>query len=308
MSINSPDANLCARNSPLCIKLLTLECGEDKSKGVGILCSVSENGRRRGSVVIEGRSCKAGRVSAEPIFIVAQGEVVVIKTDAAVHQPLVALTRRKGKPGARAEDPVQIVFEHVTLWRDDPVRHLLGEGCPGAEMEIGQARSSEGRIGIAVIVITNAKVDCKAVTHFPCVLSKCAPGCLGVAVVVRLRLSSQRIIGEISLGVRVVINQVNERIKLKIGLSVRSHEECYIVTMPTLVAGFNGVRTNDMGQNVAPVIAVLDVVAQGETHPKAGVDSGNIHDRHSKQAALWCKALDTAISKEGLIECVRREG
>src|ERR1700722_1945658 len=106
MSINSADANLCARNSPLCIKLFTLECGEDKPKGIGILCSVSENGRRRGSVVIEGRPCKAGRVFAEPIFSVAQGEVVVIKTDAAVHQPLVALSGRKSKTGARAEYPV----------------------------------------------------------------------------------------------------------------------------------------------------------------------------------------------------------
>src|SRR5271170_1674244 len=125
MSIDSADANLCARNSPLCIKLLTLERGEDKPKGVGILCSVSENGRCRGSVVIEGRSCKTGRVSAKPIFRVAQGEIVVIKTDAAVHQPLVALSGRKGKTGAWAEDVVQIVLEYVTLWRNNPVCHLL---------------------------------------------------------------------------------------------------------------------------------------------------------------------------------------
>lgn len=98
MSINSADANLCTRNSPLCIKLLTLKRREHKPKGVGVLCSVSEYGRCCGSVVIEGRSRKAGRVSAKPIFSVAQSEIVVIKTYAAVQQPLVALSGRKANP------------------------------------------------------------------------------------------------------------------------------------------------------------------------------------------------------------------
>ena len=78
--------------------------------------------------------------------------------------------------------------------------------------------------------------------------------------------------------------------------------------MPPFVADFEGVGALDMRQHIAPVIAVLHIIAQRKAVSKANAQPGDIDHGHREQAGRWRKPFDSAVPEEPLVERVGREG
>lgn len=161
----------------------------------------------------------------------------------------------------------------MVLGGDDTVGDLLLKAGPGAEVKVRQAGSGKGRIRVAEVVVADTVVGRDLLGDSPRVFDEAAARCLRIAVVVGLRLACQRIVGEIAFGVGIVIDEVDQAVELEVGLCVGACKERDIVSVPALVARPNRVRSLNVREDVAPVIAVLDIVSQSEaiakTNPKA---------------------------------------
>ena len=95
-------------------------------------------------------------------------------------------------------------------------------------------------------------------------------GCHGVAVVGILRLAGERIVRKRVFAEGLVLHQVEYIVKLEISLATGRCEERDIVAMPAFIAHFQAVVPLDLCQNVAPVITMLDEIAERESVSEAG--------------------------------------
>ena len=100
----------------------------------------------------------------------------------------------------------------------------------------------------------------------------------------------------------MVIDEIDDAVELKVRLGVCGGEERDIIPVPAFVAGPDGVRTVNVGQHVAPMIAVLDEVAQGKAGAEACAERGDVYDRHGEVAAGGREALDAVIAEISLVD------
>ena len=63
-------------------------------------------------------------------------------------------------------------------------------------------------------------------------------------------------------------NQVENVVELKISLAARAGEQRHVIAVPSIVAESSKCGSLNASQNIAPVIAVLDEITQGETIAK----------------------------------------
>ncbi len=283
--VDPADADLAAYDASFGVERLPAECRVGVAEWICVLGSVAEDRGGGGSVVIERRPGEVRWIAAKSVFRVAQREVVVKEADAPVHEPLVVVAGGVREAAARAEDPVQVMVVDVTLGGDDAIGHLILKGRAGAQVEVRKAGTGKGGIGVAEVIVADTVVDGEFGRNLPGVLDEGAAGGLGVAVVVGLRLAGEGIVGETALGVGIVVDQVDEAVELERRLGVSRSEECDVIAMPAFVTGTDGVRSVDVGEDVAPVVAVLDVIAQGEARSEADAESGDIDDGNGEVAA-----------------------
>ena len=145
-------------------------------------------------------------------------------------------------------------------------------------MEIGEHRSLQRHVGIAEVVVANAVVDGELAIGLPRIFGEDAESGRLVPVVARRGLAGHRIIGQAGFGVRVVVDQVDHVLEVEIGLPICSREQSYVVATPNFESALEAMRTNDLGQHVAPVIGVLNVIPFRKAIAPAGAQLIHIHD------------------------------
>ena len=307
-AVYAADADLRADDATFGVKRCADKGRVGVAEGIRVLGAIAEDGLGGGAVVEEGGTDEAGRVAAEAVFRVSEGEVVVVKTDAGVDEGLVVVAECVSKAAAGAEDVVEILGEGVALGGHCAGGDLCGEVGAGAEVEVGEAGASEGWVGVAEVVVTEAEVDGELLAGLPGVFHEGTGGGLGVAVVVGLGLAGDGIVGEAAFCVGVVVDEVDEAVELEGGLGEGGGEEGDVIAVPSFIASLDDVTALDVGEDVAPVVAVLDVVAEGEAGAEAYAEAGDIDDRNGEGAAGGGETFNAVVTDEGFIEGVGGEG
>src|SRR5664279_173635 len=78
--------------------------------------------------------------------------------------------------------------------------------------------------------------------------------------------------------------------------------------MPSFIAELEAVPSVNLGEHVAPVIAVLDVVALRKSDSPSHPELADTHDRYGKVAGLVEVSFDSVVTKAGFVQHRRREG
>ena len=94
---------------------------------------------------------------------------------------------------SRAEDPVHIMVQSMTLLFHDAVGDLLREAGTRAAMEVCENTIPNG-IGIAIIVISQTIVECESLIYLPGIFSKAATNRHPEVVVARLGLPGNDVV------------------------------------------------------------------------------------------------------------------
>src|SRR5579883_1253567 len=170
-------------------------------------------------------------------------------------------------------------------------------------MEIGKRRTSRW-IRISIIVVPKAIVDCETVSYAPGVLSKNAKGALGILILTRHRLACNRIVGKTALGIRVVIDQVNHAVVLKIWLSIGRSKEGQIISVPAFHSHTDGMFSLNPCENIAPVIIVFSILGISKTNSPTNAKIVHIHNWNRKQTFLRIRGLQIVIAKKCLVQRV----
>ena len=106
-----------------------------------------------------------------------------------------------------------------------------------------------------------------------------------IAVIVCLGLAGEGIVGKATFGVGIVVDQVDQAVELEGGLRICGGKQSDIVAVPAFVASTDRVQAVDVGEHVAPVIAVLDVVSQSKAGTEADTEAADIDDGDGEVAA-----------------------
>ncbi len=291
-------------DTTLRIERLALDGGIGKAEGIAVLRAEAEDGRGGRSIILKGWSGEAWGIAAETVLAVAEGEVVVKETDAAMHEELAAFGRRVCKAAAGAEDVVQIPREDMALLGEFGIGDLLREARSCAEMKVRETGAGERGVGVAEVIVANAVVDSELLRGLPGVFDEGAAGGLGVTVVIGLGFAGEGVVGEATFGVGVVVDEIDQAVELEAWLGVGGGEEGDVVAVEAFVTGLDRVRSVHVSQHIAPVVAVLDEVAKGKARAKAGPQRGDIHNGYGEVAGCGCEAFNAVVADIGLVEQV----
>src|SRR5450631_283936 len=77
--------------------------------------------------------------------------------------------------------------------------------------------------------------------------------------------------------------------------------------MPSFIAELKAMPSVNLGQHVAPVIAVLDVVTLRKSDSPSHPELADTHDRYGKVAGLVEVSFDSVVTKAGFVQHRRRE-
>src|ERR1035437_2451810 len=221
---------------------------------------------------------------------------------ASANYPLSTSSRIVGEAGAWAEDPVDVVTQYIRLYLHDGTCHLLRDVRSRREMEVGESRTFQRHVWIAVIVIANAIVDGQSAIHLPCIFRKHAEGGFLVAVVVWFWLSCNRIVREISFAIRVVVDEINHVGVRDVRLAKGARKQSDIITAPCFKALLDARRANHPGEDIAPVIAVLDVIAVGETISPSCTQVSHVYDWNGEEAGVGRVTFNPVVAEYRFVQ------
>ena len=117
------------------------------------------------------------------------------------------------------------------------------------------------------------------------------------------------VIHHAAFGVRRVLRQIQQIIKLEFRRGPRSLEGLDIVAKPSFVSEFQDVCTANVGQYVPPVIVVLDEIALGKALPIEAAEAVQIgKSRHPHRwdgeiASLMLHTFDPVLGEDGFVQC-----
>ena len=101
-------------------------------------------------------------------------------------------------------------------------------------------------------------------------------------IIIWKRVSGYRIEGDVGLGERVVVDQVDDARVGKDRLAVPSGELRQILSVPSLVSELEGVAAADKGHDVPPVEGMLDVILVRIRVAPAYPEIRNVHHRNGE--------------------------
>ena len=307
VQIISVDPDLRARNAALRIERLSHKGWVLEAEWIRVFCAIAEDGWGGGSVVIERWRNGSRWIAPQIVLSISQRDVVVENSKSTAYHPLTGSKWIVCKTAARTEDPVDIVVEYIRLLdhrrTGNPLRHVWSR----REMEVRQYCSFQCHVRISIVVVADAVVDGQFAVHLPGVLGKQAERGLLVAIVSCFRLTRHRVVSKPTFLVGIVVDQIDHVGVLQIRLGKSSGEQGDVIAAPRLKPGFDVMRSDNPGQDIAPVIAVLNVIAVGEAVSPARAQIGHVDNGNGKKAGVGGDAFNAVITKDRLIQHVRRE-
>ena len=116
------------------------------------------------------------------------------------------------------------------------------------------------------------------------------------------------VIHHAALGVGRVLREIQQVVELEFWCRPRSLKGLDIVAKPSFVAELQDVSATHVGQNVAPVIVVLDEIALRKALPIKSAEPSRLKARNSHRwdgeiASLMLDPFDTVLGEDSFVQC-----
>src|SRR5208283_997714 len=187
------------------------------------------------------------------------------------------------------------------------VGYLVLESRASAKVEI--AKDGCGRLGIGVSLVVEAEAQGQGeiATGLPGVLGKDPPSLGSSIPTPKLLLASGRAVHHAALGKGSILRQRQQVVEAEGWMGPWPFERLDVVAVPAFVADFYDVSALHVGQNVAPVIVVLDEITLSEADTVSDALSGDRDSRNGEVASLAQFSLDAVLGKNHFVQSVRIE-
>ena len=173
---------------------------------------------------------------------------------------------------------------------------LLGSACP--QVEIPEYRRVTLRPRVAAVVISQTQGHSEIPSRFPGVFdkqSKCARG--GIPIPQLLLTRGGVIHYPVFVG-GIILSEFEKVVERKLWLGPRALEGFDVVAVPPFIAELQSMGASNMGEDIAPVIVMLDEITLGETNAigHAAISIDSVHRNRGHCIVLGSTAQHTLYS------------
>src|ERR1700743_405819 len=117
-------------------------------------------------------------------------------------------------------------------------------------------------------------------------------------------LAGKRVVRDAALGVDIVLGELEQAVELEGRLIVGAVLRLYIVTQKPFIPRAQVMGLIDVGENIAPMVVMLDKVALRETRADALANTSHRHRRNHKEPLRGLLPLHPDGSKGSLVQGV----